>query len=160
MENIDQIDRHILNIVQREGDLPQRQLAERVGLSPNACWSRLQKLRSKGILVGTRAIIDREKVGLSLVVFVMLRTRHHSATWLNSLREHVSQIPEIVDFHRIGGDYDYLLKVITYDMSTFDHVYQRLISGVEFDAVTSYFVMEAVHEDRPLLVGADQSRET
>lgn len=146
----DQIDRRILNELQREAGLSQRALAERVGLSQNACWRRLKALERRGVLRGARARVDREALGLDLVVFVMIRTRHHSADWLREFRRHVLTIPEVVDFHRIGGDYDYLLKVVTENMASFDRVYQRLIEGVELDSVTSYFAMEAIAEDRPL----------
>lgn len=149
-KNIDDYDRTLLHILQRDASLSQRDLAERVGLSQNACWRRLQKLTSSGILQGSRAQVCREKLGLDLVVFVMLRTRHHSADWLKDFRRHVLTIPEVVDFHRIGGDYDYQLKVVTRDMQAYDKVYQRLIEGVELDSVTSYFAMEAIAENRPL----------
>jgi len=84
------------------------------------------------------------------VVFVMLRTRHHSADWLADFRRHVLAIPEVVDFHRISGDYDYQLKVVTEDMAGYDRVYQHLIDGIELDSVTSYFAMEAIAEARAL----------
>ncbi|GLP85774.1 Lrp/AsnC family transcriptional regulator [Tritonibacter mobilis] len=151
-KNIDQIDRDLLRALQRDGSLSQRDLAERVGLSQNACWRRLRALQDKGILRGTRAEVDRSQLDLGLVVFVMLRTRHHSAEWLAQFRRHVLTIPEVVDFHRIGGDYDYQLKVVTRDMASYDKVYQRLIAGVELDSVTSYFAMEAIAEGRPLPV--------
>lgn len=149
-DKVDQIDRALLAELQKDASLSQRDLAERVGLSQNACWRRLQKLTSRGILQGSRARICREKLGLDLVVFVMLRTRHHSADWLATFRRHVLTIPEVVDFHRIGGDYDYQLKVVTHDMASYDKVYQRLIEGIELDSVTSYFAMEAIAEARPL----------
>lgn len=151
-QKIDQIDRDILAQLQRDGSLSQRDLAERVGLSQNACWRRLKALQDKGILKGTRAEVDRARLDLGLVVFVMLRTRHHSADWLAQFRRHVLTISEVVDFHRIGGDYDYQLKVVTRDMASYDKVYQRLIAGVELDSVTSYFAMEAIAEGRPLPV--------
>ncbi|GAB5433027.1 MAG: Lrp/AsnC family transcriptional regulator [Epibacterium sp.] len=151
-KNLDQIDRDLLRALQRDGSLSQRDLAQRVGLSQNACWRRLKALQDKGILRGTRAELDRSQLDLGLVVFVMLRTRHHSAEWLAQFRRHVLTIPEVVDFHRIGGDYDYQLKVVTRDMTTYDKVYQRLIAGVELDSVTSYFAMEAIAEGRPLPV--------
>lgn len=146
----DQIDKRILRELQRDAALSQRELAARVGLSQNACWRRLKALESAGILTGSVARLDRRKLGLDLVVFVMLRTRHHSAAWLREFRRHVLTIPEVVDFHRIGGDYDYQLKVVTEDMASYDRVYQRLIEGVELDSVTSYFAMEAIAEGRPL----------
>ncbi len=146
----DHIDRALLKELQRDASLSQRALAERVGISQNACWRRLQALRASGILQGATARLDRQKLGLGLVVFVMLRTRHHSVEWLERFRRHVLAIPEVVDFHRIGGDYDYQLKVVTADMASYDKVYQRLIEGVELDSVTSYFAMEAIAEGRPL----------
>ncbi len=149
-EKIDQIDQRLLRQLQKDATLSQRELAERVGLSQNACWRRLKALNDAGVLTGSTARIAREKLGLNLVVFVMLRTRHHSAEWLQAFRSHVLTIPEVVDFHRIGGDYDYQLRVVTQDMATYDKVYQRLIEKVELDSVTSYFAMEAIAEDRPL----------
>ena len=80
----------------------------------------------------------------------MLRTRHHSVNWLDEFRQHVSTIPEVIDFYRIGGDYDYFLKIVTRNIESYDTVYQRLISKVELDSVTSYFAMEAIEEQRPL----------
>lgn len=147
---LDQIDTHILKELQKDATLSQRELADRVGLSQNACWRRLKALNENGVIIGSTARIAREKLGLTLVVFVMLRTRHHSADWLQAFRRHVLTIPEVVDFHRIGGDYDYQLKVVTEDMASYDKVYQRLIEKVELDSVTSYFAMEAIAEGRPL----------
>lgn len=149
-KNIDQIDRNLLRELQRDASLSQRDLAERVGLSQNACWRRLKALTETGLLKGSQARIDRRKLGLDLVVFVMLRTRHHSADWLQTFRRHVLTIPEVIDFHRISGDYDYQLKVVTEDMAGYDRVYRRLIEGVELDSVTSYFAMEAIAEGRAL----------
>jgi len=149
-ENLDNIDRNILRALQEDASLSQREIADRIGLSQNACWRRLQALNSSGLLQGSRARINRKALGLDLVVFVMLRTRHHSSDWLKTFREHVQTLPEVVDFFRIGGDYDYMLKVVTSDMGHYDSVYQRLIEKVELDSVTSYFAMESIAEDRPL----------
>ncbi len=146
----DQIDKLILAALQKDASLSQRDLAERVGMSQNACWRRLKALRERGVISGTTVRLEREKLGLGLVVFVLIRTRHHSADWLARFRRHVSNLPEVVDFFRIGGDYDYMLKVVTHDMAGYDGVYQRLIEKVELDSVTSYFAMEAIEEQRPI----------
>lgn len=147
---IDQYNLDILRAIQSDNSLAQRELAERVNLSPNACWHRVQNLKDEGIIVGQTVKLDRKKLDLGLVVFVMLRTRHHSVDWLDEFRRHVSTIPEVIDFYRIGGDYDYFLKIVTRDIESYDTVYQRLISKVELDSVTSYFAMEAIEEQRPL----------
>ena len=84
------------------------------------------------------------------VVFSLIKTRHHSADWLRQFRHHVSAIPEVIDFFRIGGEYDYLLKIVTRDMASYDDVYKRLIADIELETVTSYFAMEAIEEQRPI----------
>jgi Lrp/AsnC family transcriptional regulator, cysteine-sensing transcriptional activator len=150
MPKFDQYNMNILRAMQRDGSLAQRELAEQVHLSPNACWHRVQTLKKQGVITGQTVRLNRRKLDLGLVVFVMLRTRFHSAEWLEAFRKHVSLIPEVIDFFRIGGDYDYFLKVVTRDMESYDAVYQRLIAKVELDSVTSYFAMEAIEEQRPL----------
>jgi Lrp/AsnC family transcriptional regulator len=151
-EKLDHIDRRILKALQQDSSLSQRDLAELVGLSQNACWRRLQTLNKQGVITGSVAKIDRKKLGLDLVVFVMIKTRKHSAQWLTSFRSAVLNTPEIVDVFRIAGDYDYMLKVVTNDMESYDAVYQRLIAQIELEAVTSYFAMESIAENRPFVI--------
>lgn len=152
-QKLDHFDRKILNALQRDSSLSQRALADIVGLSQNACWRRLKALEGSGIIRSRTVIIDRERLGAGLVVFAMVKTRHHSAGWLKQFRSHVSAIPEVIDFFRIGGDYDYLLKIITRDMASYDDVYKRLIADIELETVTSYFAMEAIEEQRPVPLG-------
>lgn len=83
---------------------------------------------------------------------MMIRTRHHSAEWLRTFHRHISSVSDIVDFYRIGGDYDYLAKVVTRDMASYDMIYRRMIERVDLENVTSYFAMEAIEEQRPLSV--------
>ena len=146
----DHIDSRILEELQRDASQSQRALAERVGLSQNACWRRLKALESSGAILGRTVVIDRERLGAGFVVFSMIKTRHHSADWLDQFRRHVSSIPEVIDFFRIGGEYDYLLKIVARDMAGYDRVYKRLIAEIELETVTSYFAMEAIEEQRPI----------
>lgn len=147
---IDQIDRKILRALQHDPSLSQRVLAERVGLSQNACWRRLQAMRASGVIKGQTLKLDPARIGLGLTVFVMIRIRHHSADWLKLFRRTVSDIPNVIDFYRIAGDYDYMLKVVAEDMNDFDRVYQRLIEKVELDTVTSCMTMEKIADQRDL----------
>lgn len=149
---LDQIDTRILMELQRDASQSQRDLADKIGLSQNACWRRIRGLQERGLLLGQTVRINREALGQGLVVFAMIRTRRHSADWLKLFRAHVLSIPDIIEFHRIGGDYDYMLKIVTSDMKSYDQVYQRLIEKLDLDAVTSYFSMEAIAEDRPIQV--------
>jgi Lrp/AsnC family transcriptional regulator len=149
---LDEIDKAILRALQRDATLSQRDLADLVGVSQNACWRRLKLLRDAGVLIGTAARLDPRKLGLGLTVFVMVKTRHHSQDWLKRFRQAVTAIPNIIDFYRIAGEYDYLLKVAAEDLNDYDRIYQRIIAQVELDTVTSYMTMEAIADQRGLPV--------
>lgn len=149
---MDHIDRRILRALQKNSAQSQRDLAEEVGLSQNACWRRLKALEESGLITGHTIRLDAKRVGLGLTVFVMIRTRHHSAEWLETFRREVQAIPNVIDFYRIAGDYDYMLKVVAEDMNDFDRVYQRMIGKVELETVTSYITMEAIVNARDLPV--------
>ncbi|WP_375688316.1 Lrp/AsnC family transcriptional regulator [Pseudooceanicola sp. LIPI14-2-Ac024] len=151
MTEIDETDRRILRVLQSDASLSQREVADRVGLSQNACWRRLTRLREAGLL-GQTLKLAPEDVGFSLTVIVMIRTRHHSTGWLTQFRTHVRSIPNVIDFYRIAGDYDYLLKIVAQDMNDYDRIYRRLIDKVEIDSVTSYITMEAIAAGRNLPV--------
>ena len=147
---LDRLDCRILEELQRDASQSQRALSDRVGLSQNACWRRLKALEAAGVIRNHTVVLDRDRLGAGLVVFVMIRTRHHSAQWMDTFRKHVSTIEDVVDFFRIGGEYDYLLKIVTRDMASYDLCYKRLISKVELETVTSHFAMEAIEEQRPI----------
>jgi Lrp/AsnC family transcriptional regulator len=147
---IDRLDLKILTELQRNGAISQRELADAVGLSQNACWRRLRRLQESGIITGVGSAIDLAALGLDLTVFVMIRTRHHSREWSVSFRGHVERLPEVIDFYRIGGDWDYLIKVVTRGMSGYDAFYQKLITDFELDTVTGFFSMEALVQNRPV----------
>lgn len=149
-EKIDSFDLKILTSLQKDSALSQRELAEKVGLSQNACWRRLQRLTSIGMIRGAHSDIDLFALGLDLTVFVMIRTRHHSKDWNDSFRLHVERLPEVIDFYRIGGDWDYLLKVVTRGMSGYDAFYQKLITNFDLANVTGFFSMEAIVSNRPV----------
>ncbi len=149
-ESLDNLDKAILRALQRDASLSQRELAEKVGLSQNSCWRRLTKLRQIGVITGQTIRLDPQAVGLGLTVFVMLRTRHHSADWLDAFRRSVLAIENVIDFFRIAGDYDYMLKIVARDMNDFDRIYQRLIRDFELESVTSYITMEAIADGRDL----------
>ena len=146
----DSLDLKILTMLQKDGGLTQRDLAEAIGLSQNALWRRLQALQASGVVMGSRVTVDLRALGLDLTVFVMIKTRHHSRDWLESFARHVATIPEVVDCFRIGGEWDYLLKVVARGMAGYDAFYQRLITGFDFDTVTGIFAMEALMENRPV----------
>ncbi|RZS77845.1 Lrp/AsnC family transcriptional regulator [Phyllobacterium myrsinacearum] len=150
LKKIDVFDMKILTAMQIDANRSQRDLAEKVGLSQNACWRRLQRLHSLGLICGSHSVIDLEALGLDLTVFVMIRTRHHSKEWSEGFRAHVERLPEVIDFYRIGGEWDYLIKVVTKGMSGYDAFYQKLITNFDLATVTGFFSMEAIINNRPV----------
>ncbi|WP_188530157.1 Lrp/AsnC family transcriptional regulator [Sinisalibacter lacisalsi] len=144
----DRIDRKILCALHGDASLSQRELADRVGLSQNALWRRLKRLEADGLILGSQARINLPAMGYDLTVFVMVQTRNHSMEWAEVFRDHVSRIPEVVEMHRIGGEWDYMLKIITRGMAGYDSVYRRLTTGAELERVTGYFSMETMLDNR------------
>ncbi len=148
--SLDHIDRALLRALQRDAGRSQRDLADAVGLSQNACWRRLKALREAGVIGRQTVRLNPDALGLGLTVFVMVRTGNHSRDWLDAFRREVTAIPNVIDFYRIAGDYDYMLKIVAEDMNAFDRVYQRLIANLRLDAVTSCITMEAIADARDL----------
>lgn len=148
--NFDKIDNQLLALLQADASLSQRELAERVGLSQNACWRRLQRLTESGVLRGSRARIDAAALGLQLTVFIMIRTRHHDDAWARRFRARIEALPQITEFHRIGGEWDYMAKAVIPGMAGYDALYKQLIADMDLERVTGVFSMETIFEGRPL----------
>jgi Lrp/AsnC family transcriptional regulator len=143
---LDETDRRILAELQRDAALSVDQLAERVRLSRNACWRRVKRLEEEGVIRGRVALVDAEKLGLSLSVFVLVRTSQHDPDWLRRFREAVVSIPEITGVYRMSGDLDYVLRARVADVKAYDRLYQRLIARVPLSDVSASFVMEEIKE--------------
>jgi len=141
MPEIDKTDRHLLGEIQRDATLSLADLAERVNLSRSACWRRLNKLQAEGVIRERVTLLDPRALGLSLTVFITIRTNQHNEQWARRFREVLDDIPGILEAYRMGGDVDYLLKAVVADMQDYDRLYQDLIRADLFD-VSAGFVME------------------
>lgn len=141
---MDDIDRKILAILQEDASLPVAEIAERVGISTSPCWRRIQKLEADGVIRKRVALLDGDKLNVGVTVFVALRTNRHDMAWLERLAAAVADIPEVVEFYRMSGDVDYLLKVVVPDIAAYDAVYKRLIRRVSLTDVSSSFAMEQI----------------
>ncbi|HVV66086.1 MAG TPA: Lrp/AsnC family transcriptional regulator [Rhizomicrobium sp.] len=141
---LDQIDRKLLALLQRDATLTVAELGERVGLSSTPCWKRVRRLEEEGYITRRVALIDRAKVGLKVTVFVSVRTNEHNAAWLENFARVASTFPEIVELHRMSGDIDYLIKVVTDDVEGYDRFYKKLIKAVKLTDVSSAFAMEQI----------------
>lgn len=138
---LDAADLRLLRQLQRDASLPLVELAESVNMSRSACWRRLQRLRESRIIRQQVMLLNPVALGLSLTVFISVRTNHHNAAWSRQFREVIDSIPGILEAYRMGGDVDYLLKAVVADMPDYDRLYQELIAADLFD-VSAGFVME------------------
>lgn len=143
---LDTIDRRILAELQRDGTLSVDQLSERVGLSRNACWRRVKRLDDERFITGRVALVDADKLGLGLSVFIIVRTSSHDPDWLAKFRAAVTSFPEITGVYRMSGDLDYVLRARVADVKAYDRLYQRLIAKVPLSDVSASFVMEEIKE--------------
>ncbi|WP_026148013.1 Lrp/AsnC family transcriptional regulator [Robiginitomaculum antarcticum] len=141
-EKIDDIDIQILKHLQSDSSQSLDSLAQICGVSINTCWRRVQRLERDGIIERRVALIDNDKVGLPLTVFVAVKTDDHSAAWAEKFRSAVDKMPEIVEFYRLAGEVDYILKIMVASVADYDRVYQRLITKVSLADVSASFAME------------------
>lgn len=141
---MDATDREILRILQGDTSLAVADIAKRVGLSTTPCWRRIQRLEEDGVIRKRVALLDREKINAGVTVFVSVRTNAHSAEWLKRFSEVITQFPQVVEFYRMSGDVDYLLRVVVPDISAYDRFYKDLISKIEIRDVSSAFAMEQI----------------
>ncbi len=142
MLDFDPIDIRILDRLQRDATDTVAELADLVGLSSNACWRRIKMLETAGVIRQRVALLDVTKLNLGTTVFVSIRTNQHNEAWLKGFSEAVSAIPEVVEFYRMSGKVDYLLKIVVSDIPHYDRVYRKLIRLMSLYDVSSNFAME------------------
>lgn len=147
---MDQKDLDILYHLQRDATPSLAELAAAVNLSPTPCWRRVQRLREEGVIRRQVVLCDPEKLNLGLTIFVSLKTSQHNEAWMRKFVDGTASIPEIVEIYRMGGDIDYLLKIVVPDIGRYDAVYKRLISVVDLLDVSAAFAMEVIKSSTAL----------
>jgi Lrp/AsnC family transcriptional regulator len=153
---MDAIDRKILAVVQEDASLSVAEIGQRVGLSSTPCWKRLQRLETDGVIMRRVALINPEKIGLGITVFVSIETGDHSQDWLKRFAEVVGGMPEVMEFYRMAGDVDYMLRVVVPDIQGYDGFYKKLIATVPLKNVTSRFAMERIKSTTALPILEDR----
>ncbi|MCX5514662.1 ArsR family transcriptional regulator [Kaistia algarum] len=141
---MDRLDRKILQILQEDATIPVAEIGRRVGLSTTPCWRRIQKLEEDGVILRRVAILDPRKVNAKVTVFVSITTSQHNDEWLKRFAEVIRDVPEVVEFYRMSGQVDYLLRVVVPDIEAYDAFYKRLISKIDIADVSSAFAMEQI----------------
>lgn len=143
---MDDLDKKILRVVQRDGALSTAEIGQKVGLTAMPVWRRLQKMKEQGVIKGTVTLVDRTSVEQSLTAIVMLRTSRHDIEWFEQLAAFVEREDAVVEFHRMSGEIDFLLKVLLSDMNDYRDFYTRMIESVSFMDVSTSFAFEAIKE--------------
>jgi Lrp/AsnC family transcriptional regulator len=144
MNQLDNYDVAILAALQTDGTLSIAGLSDKVGLSSTPCWKRVKRLEEEGYIESRVAIVNRQKIGLPVTVFVSIKTSEHDEKWLNRFAAAVVALPEVQEFHRMSGNVDYLLKVVTTDIGGYDRFYKKLIKAAHLTGVSSAFSMEQI----------------
>ena len=139
---LDAIDRKLLEMLQLDCDIPIAELAAAVQLSTTPCWRRVQRMKDAGVITGNVALVDPKSFNVGVTVFVNIKTSQHSQAWFDRFHATVESIPEVVEFYRMSGDIDYLLRIVVPDIAAYDGVYKRLIAGTQLFDVSSSFAME------------------
>jgi Lrp/AsnC family transcriptional regulator len=141
---LDATDRNILALLQQDASLSVAEIGSRVGLSSTPCWKRIQRLEADGVIQRRVALVDQERIGLGITVFVSVETDDHSQEWLSRFADLVGAMPEVMEFYRMAGDVDYMLRVVVPDIAGYDTFYKKLIAAVPLKNVTSRFAMEKI----------------
>ncbi|MGL4600499.1 MAG: Lrp/AsnC family transcriptional regulator [Plesiomonas sp.] len=142
---LDKIDRKLLALLQHNSALSLQELADAVNLTTTPCWKRLKRLEECGVIRARVALLDAEKIGVGLTAFVLLKTQNHTRDWYQAFVQQVSECSEVMEFYRMAGEYDYLLRVQVSGMKQFDTFYKKLVNNVQgLSEVTSSFAMEQI----------------
>ena len=141
---LDKMDRKILGILQRDCTIPVAEVGRMVGLSTTPCWRRIQKLEEEGIIQRRVALLEPRKINAGVTVFVAISTNQHTQAWLDRFHAAIQDFPEVVEFYRMSGQVDYLLRVVVPDIEHYDAFYKKLISKIELFDVSSSFAMEQI----------------
>ncbi|MBI2317589.1 MAG: Lrp/AsnC family transcriptional regulator [Betaproteobacteria bacterium] len=150
---MDATDKKILALLQHDATTPVAAIAERVHLSQTPCWRRIQKLEEGGFIRKRVALLDAAKLNVGVTVFVSIKTNQHNQAWFERFNRAVTAIPEVVEFYRMSGEVDYLLRVVVPDIAGYDAVYRKLIQSVDLYDVSSSFAMEQIKFTTELPVG-------
>ena len=149
MTKIDDINRKILQSLQRDGRISNLDLADQVGLSPSACLRRVQELERSGVIAGYRARLDRTKLGVGFVAYISVGLNAHTKESQEAFERSISRAPEVIECHNITGSVEYLLRVEAADLAAYKIFHTDVLGTLpQVNAITSYVVMGSPKDER------------
>ena len=141
---MDQIDARILDILQANAALSAKEVAEQVGLGEKSCADRIKRFEDDGVIQERVTLLNPRKIGANVTVFVAITTPEHSQEWLDQFHTAVESFPEVVEFYRMSGQVDYLLRVVVPDIDSYDAFYKKLIAAAKLKDISSSFAIEQI----------------
>jgi len=145
MQKLDNTDRKILALLQRNNNLSAAEVAEQVGLSQSPCWRRINRLQEEGVIRGGVALLNRKILGLNVVVFVNVKLSMHGWNMLNEFEQAIVSFPEVLECWTISGSMDFTLRVVTKDIDSYEHFLRRkLLQLPHIKEAQSNFTMTEV----------------
>lgn len=142
--DIDSIDRKLLRYLQKDATATLESLADRIALSPTACWRRIKRLEDSEVIQARVTLLSASALEMKLFGFVHIRTNNHSKDWLARFTQHIAALPQVMEFHRMAGDVDYLLKIVAADIAAYDEIYRNIIQMPDLRDVSASFSMEQI----------------
>lgn len=149
---LDDRDRKILVLLQGDGSMAVSALADQVSLSLSACSRRIQRLEDEGYIERRIAVLNRRKMGLPTTLFALIKTAHHADDWIETFKKAISDIPEVVEAHRLTGNFDYILKIVLPSVEHYDVIYKQIVRRIELFDVSAAISMEVMKSGTELPV--------
>ncbi len=143
--SIDKVDKILLRYLQADAALSIADLADLASISKSACWRRIQKLEEHGVILQRVTLLSQEALSVPLTAFISLKTNQHNTAWARKFKQVIEAIPGVLEVYRLGGDVDYLIKVVVPDMAGYDALYQQLLAADLFDVSASFVMEELKH---------------
>lgn len=151
--SLDATDRKILDLLQHEAGINAAAIGERIGLSQSACWRRIQRLRDEGVFKDHPVMLDREKIGLTTMVFAHVKLTSHGRSNLSAFAEAVRSYPEVMDCYVLLGNVDFLLRIVAADIKAYEQFFFEKLSQLPgIQEVTSSIVLSDIKHSTALPV--------
>ena len=145
---MDNIDKKILEELQKNSSQPLSELSKRVGLSNTPCWNRIKKLEEEKIIKSKSIIIDNKKINLSITVFLSISIQNHTTEWLKNFQKVVNKYDQIIEVHRLtGSNSDYQITILSPSIEEYDNFQQRLIKEIECTNMSSHISLHTIKKN-------------
>ena len=148
---MNEIDKHILKILQKNANIPLSALSKRVGISSTPCWNRIKKMEEEKVIDSKITILNNEKINLPIIVFLSISVSNHTEQWLNNFTEVINKFDQIIEVYRLAGsNNDYQLKIVTNSIQSYDEFQQQLIKEIECTNMSSSITLKEIKKNNYL----------